>query len=271
MTRRERKRRPNSLFVLLLGYETEQLAVDTGWCIKNSWFWSGKRMGRSQSSNDFTSRDKMVSVSRTLVWCSRVHICCGYLGRRLYLCRTHVTDTLCGWWLGYRSTHKDIPCSRYTYWSRLAGKNAVHLSIERKESLKPKPLLLQGMTSLPDYVQFKMFPKVPLRQYFTAAGSDAIDLLEKMLVFDPSKRWTAEEVRILCCWLLLTHADPNIVPQCLKHSYFRNSPLPTPPEKLPKKAPDPEKVAQTLKRKPDDLEEEDAKRTKMWNTWIMHI
>ncbi|CAO3592322.1 unnamed protein product [Absidia cylindrospora] len=71
-----------------------------------------------------------------------------------------------------------------------------------------------GLSSLPDYIQFKPFPKVPLHQYFTAAGRDAIDLLEKMLVFDPNQRWTAEE--------------------CLGHSYFRNMPLPTEPSKLPR-------------------------------------
>ncbi|ORE09826.1 Pkinase-domain-containing protein [Rhizopus microsporus var. microsporus] len=75
-----------------------------------------------------------------------------------------------------------------------------------------------GMTALPDYIPFKVFPKVPLRQYFTAAGVDALSLLEQMLVFDPNKRWTAEE--------------------CLKHSYFKNVPLPTSPEKLPKVQPE---------------------------------
>ncbi|CDS13810.1 hypothetical protein LRAMOSA05984 [Lichtheimia ramosa] len=99
-----------------------------------------------------------------------------------------------------------------------------------------------GMTSLPDYIQFKPFPKVQLRSYFTAAGTDALDLLEKMLVFDPNKRWTTQ--------------------QCLSHPYFRNSPLPTSPEKLPKKAPDLEQVAQTLKRKAGTMEEDgfDMKR-----------
>ncbi|KAI8353305.1 kinase-like domain-containing protein [Choanephora cucurbitarum] len=72
-----------------------------------------------------------------------------------------------------------------------------------------------GMSTLPDYVQFKTFPKVPLRQYFTAAGTDALSLLEQMLMFDPNRRWTAEE--------------------CLGHSYFRNTPLPTTPDKLPQK------------------------------------
>lgn len=51
------------------------------------------------------------------------------------------------------------------------------------------------MTTLPDYVPFRAYPKVPLGQYFSAAGSDALDLLEKMLVFDPAKRWTCREVR----------------------------------------------------------------------------
>ncbi|KAL0090341.1 kinase-like domain-containing protein [Phycomyces blakesleeanus] len=101
-----------------------------------------------------------------------------------------------------------------------------------------------GMSTLTDYVQFKVFPKVPLRQYFTAAGSDALDLLDKMLVFDPNKRWTTEE--------------------CLQHSYFRNSPLPTTPEKLPRKAPDVEQVAQTLKRKAGaNMDEEDFNRSKI--------
>ncbi|CAO3611471.1 unnamed protein product [Cunninghamella blakesleeana] len=76
-----------------------------------------------------------------------------------------------------------------------------------------------GLTTLPDYIQFKHFPKVPLHQYLTAASDDAISLLEKMIVFDPNQRWTAEE--------------------CLNHSYFRNMPLATPSEKLPRNRMDP--------------------------------
>ncbi|ORX57473.1 Pkinase-domain-containing protein [Hesseltinella vesiculosa] len=71
-----------------------------------------------------------------------------------------------------------------------------------------------GMTSLPDFIQFRVFPKVALHQYFIAAGRDAIDLLEKMLVFDPRKRWSTDE--------------------CLNHQYFKNTPLPTPTENLPR-------------------------------------
>lgn len=77
----------------------------------------------------------------------------------------------------------------------------------------PTDIEWPGMSSLPDYIAFKPYPKVPLRQYFTAAGTDSLNLLEQMLVYDPNRRWTAEE--------------------CLGHSYFTNTPLATSPEKLP--------------------------------------
>jgi cyclin-dependent kinase 7 len=46
-----------------------------------------------------------------------------------------------------------------------------------------------------------------------------LDLLEKMLAYDPLRRVTTEEG--------------------LQHSYFKSSPRPTPPEKLPKAARNP--------------------------------
>jgi cyclin-dependent kinase 7 len=93
-----------------------------------------------------------------------------------------------------------------------------------------------GMSSLPAYIQFKQFPKVPLGNYFTAAGVDALSLLEQMLVFDPNRRWTAEE--------------------CLGHSYFRNMPVPTSPDKLPLKS---------LKRENEEPERLDAKLPRKLN------
>ena len=53
-----------------------------------------------------------------------------------------------------------------------------------------------GMTSLPDYHEFQKFPKTPLKTLFTAASNDALDLLEKMLLFDPLRRIDAEEVSL---------------------------------------------------------------------------
>jgi cyclin-dependent kinase 7 len=74
-----------------------------------------------------------------------------------------------------------------------------------------------SMTSLPDYVTFPKSPKPPLTSIFNAASEDALDLLGKMLTFDPAKRITAREA--------------------LGHSYFMNLPRPTTPERLPKTDP----------------------------------
>lgn len=100
-----------------------------------------------------------------------------------------------------------------------------------------------GMSSLSDYIAFKTYPKAPLRQYFTAAGTDSLNLLQQMLVYDPNRRWTAEE--------------------CLGHSYFTNTPLATLPEKLPQLKPKPSSHGDSeyvagLKRKARDDSNSDA-------------
>ncbi|KAJ3050491.1 TFIIH complex serine/threonine-protein kinase subunit kin28 [Rhizophlyctis rosea] len=71
-----------------------------------------------------------------------------------------------------------------------------------------------GMKHLPSFVEFKRYQRTPYSQLFTAAGPDALDLLDKLLQFDPLKRLSAADT--------------------LDHFYFRNSPRPTPPEKLPR-------------------------------------
>lgn len=74
-----------------------------------------------------------------------------------------------------------------------------------------------GMTSLPDYVTFPHSPKPALASIFNAASNDALDLLERMLTFDPNRRINPREA--------------------LAHPYFTNSPYPTPLENLPRTDP----------------------------------
>ncbi|TDH72617.1 hypothetical protein CCR75_004294 [Bremia lactucae] len=70
-----------------------------------------------------------------------------------------------------------------------------------------------GMTSLANFIEFTPSSAPPLASIFSAASEDALDLLAKLLKFDPMKRITAVEA--------------------LKHPYFSNSPAPTSVEKLP--------------------------------------
>jgi len=69
-----------------------------------------------------------------------------------------------------------------------------------------------GMKELPDYVEFNPCPTPPLKQLFSAASDDALDLLSKFLKFDPNMRISASEA--------------------LKHGYFSNAPAPTPQHSL---------------------------------------
>ncbi|XP_014249305.1 cyclin-dependent kinase 7 [Cimex lectularius] len=70
-----------------------------------------------------------------------------------------------------------------------------------------------GVTSLQDYIQFKTFPGTPLKQIFTAAGDDLLDVIESLLAINPRER-------INC-------------PQALKMPYFSNKPAPSPGSQLP--------------------------------------
>ncbi|KAM0685251.1 TFIIH complex serine/threonine-protein kinase subunit kin28 [Conglomerata obtusa] len=70
-----------------------------------------------------------------------------------------------------------------------------------------------GHNKLPNYIKYPDYPVQNTKLLFTAASKDGIDLLEKMLKFDPSKRITTLN--------------------SLKHEYFKNLPRPTKTEKLP--------------------------------------
>lgn len=77
----------------------------------------------------------------------------------------------------------------------------------------PKPSQWPDMVYLPDYVEYQHVPAPPLRSLFTASD-DALDLLSRMLTYDPKGRISAQ--------------------QALEHRYFSSQPLPTIPEKLPR-------------------------------------
>eukprot|EP01132_Coremiostelium_polycephalum_P001220 gene1220-1540_t len=80
----------------------------------------------------------------------------------------------------------------------------------------PNESVWPGITSLPNYIKFTDFPATPFKQLFTAASDDALDLLSKMLIFNPSARCTATEA--------------------LNHPYFKSGTKITPPKDLPKPA-----------------------------------
>ncbi len=86
---------------------------------------------------------------------------------------------------------------------------------------------------LPDYVPVGQFPKTPLRELFTAASVDCLNLLSKCLLYDPRKRISAKEVYIFHL-IGPTHAHPFIGIQALDHPYFFALPYPSHPSKLPK-------------------------------------
>lgn len=71
-----------------------------------------------------------------------------------------------------------------------------------------------GHTKLPDYIPVGQFPKPPMRDLFTAASADTLNLLAKCLIYEPRKRISALDA--------------------LNHPYFFALPYPTHPSKLPK-------------------------------------
>lgn len=68
---------------------------------------------------------------------------------------------------------------------------------------------LQGMTSLPDFVSFKIFPGTPLEHIFSAAGDDLLELLQGFFTFNPLTRTTATQV--INSVALLTHKDTYVI------------------------------------------------------------
>jgi len=70
-----------------------------------------------------------------------------------------------------------------------------------------------GLTSLPDYIQFKHHPGTPIQDVFTAAGDDLLELLASLLNLCPLKRCDSTTA--------------------LKMPYFSNKPAPSNGDSLP--------------------------------------
>lgn len=72
------------------------------------------------------------------------------------------------------------------------------------------------MKSLPDFVEFKAQQGTALRDIFTAASDDLLELLAAMLHWCPARRCSCSAA--------------------LQMDYFKNKPYPTPPHLIPRPA-----------------------------------
>ena len=54
----------------------------------------------------------------------------------------------------------------------------------------------QGHVSLANYIVVPHHDKMPFRDLFTAASTEAINLLAKFLAYDPKRRISARDVRL---------------------------------------------------------------------------
>lgn len=129
------------------------------------------------------------SIRQSVLQYSSRHMVCG-----MYLCGADVTDTLLSRGERHGPTQDDIPGVRDAYGRRLACMYVGAWGCENTSSSHGHG---QGHTKLPDYVPVGQFPKPPMRDLFTAASADTLNLLGKCLVYEPRKRISALDVRAI--------------------------------------------------------------------------
>ena len=63
------------------------------------------------------------------------------------------------------------------------------------------------MKALPDYIEFKEFPRIPFDEIFTAGTDDLIALLEALLDLNPCRRCNATQVGSDCIARSITRLE----------------------------------------------------------------
>ena len=92
--------------------------------------------------------------------------------------------------------------------------------------------IVQGHASLPNYIAVPHHDKMPFRDLFTAASTEAISLLAKFLAYDPKRRLSARDVRLSIKTYVRRLTARHL--KALHHAYFFSMPNPTHHTKLPK-------------------------------------
>lgn len=87
----------------------------------------------------------------------------------------------------------------------------------------------QGFTKLASGATFEKKPKNDLSLLFSAASSEAIDLLQRMLAYDPRKRITSREVRRAPCSLLISPNTKETHSHTRTHARTCPKPVPLAP------------------------------------------
>lgn len=166
--------------------------------------------------------EQLVSSPRTIVWLSVLQHGRRYLVCRLYLRGTHAPHTVSRRGKRHGSTQDDLSRLGDADGAGLAGTSPLCHSIVDNSFSE------QGHTKLPDYITVGQFPKTPLRDLFTAASPDAINMLTRCLVYEPRRRISAYEVCPLhsFCDTKLTDIS-GATPSLLHHTTIPHSPIKT--------------------------------------------